>query len=84
MTETGSTGRVRPTQDTAWTVDPEVPDADADEQRRPVIDDDPDQADPEAAAGRDLDQRLTDRPLEISEADLIDQFVEVPFDDDRS
>jgi hypothetical protein len=81
MTETGSTGRVQPAEDTAWAVDPEVPDVDADEQRRSVVEDDPEAADPEAIAGRDLSQRLIDPPLEISEADLVDQVVEIPYDD---
>jgi hypothetical protein len=81
MTEAGSTGRVPPVPHPAWTGDPEVPDADAEEQSRDVVDD-PEEADPETTAGRDLSRRLADRPLEVSEADLVDQAVEVPFDDD--
>jgi hypothetical protein len=81
MTDAGSTGRVPPVPNPAWVAAPEVPDADAEEQSRGVVND-PEEADPETAAGRDLSRLLTDRPLEVSEADLVDQAVEVPFDDD--
>jgi hypothetical protein len=81
MTEAGSTGRVRPLDDTAWSADAEVPDADADEQRRELVDN-PDEVDPETVAGRDRSHHLANPPLEVSEADLADQLMDVPFDDD--
>jgi hypothetical protein len=80
MTEAGSTGQVQPVDD-AWATDPEVPDADADEQHRELVDN-PDEADPETVAGRDRRDRLREPPLEVSEADLADQLVDVPFDDE--
>lgn len=84
MTDTGSTGRAPSAESSEraeWAEDPEVPEADADEQRREVIDN-PDEADPETVAGRDRSDRLREPPLEVSEADLADQLVDVPFDDD--
>ena len=81
MTETGSAGGVRPTAGTVWSGSPEVPDADAEEQRRDLVDD-PEDADPEAVVGRDRNLRLAEPPLEVSEADLAEQLVDVPLDDE--
>lgn len=82
MTDTGSTGPGRPADDTAWARSAEVPDEDAAEQRRELLDDLED-TDPETTAGRHRGRHLTDPPLEVSEADLADQLVDVPFDDDQ-
>jgi hypothetical protein len=79
MTETGSAGGVRPAKDAVWPGGPEVSDADAEEQRRDLLDD-PEDTDPEAVAGRG--HHPGEPPLEVSEADLADQFVDVPLDDD--
>jgi len=81
MSETVPAGRPDPVN-ASWPGDPEVPDADADEQRRPVVDD-PDDVDPETAAGRDVSHRFAEPPLEVSEFDLADQSVEIPLDDDE-
>jgi hypothetical protein len=80
MSHASQAGRGEPVQ-APWADDPEVPDADADEQRRPVVDD-PQESDPETAAGRDASARLTEPPLEADEYDVADQSVEVPLDDD--
>lgn len=80
MPDARSTRRPEPA-DGAWAADPEIPDADADEQRRPVADD-PEEVDPETAAGRNAQQRLEEPPLEVDEGDLAEQVVEIPFDDE--
>jgi hypothetical protein len=77
MTDTGPT---RAGSHDAWSPDPEVPEADADEQRRPLLDTAED-LDPEAAAGRDAGGPV-EPPLEVSEADLLEQSVEVPDDEE--
>jgi hypothetical protein len=81
MSETGSPGGVRPTEDAVWRNDPEVPDTDTEEQRRDLLDDRED-TDPEAVAGRDHRHQLAEPPLEVSEADLVEQLVDVSLDDD--
>lgn len=80
MSETVPTGRTEPA-DIPWSQDPEVPDADAEEQRREVVED-PEELDPETIAGRDPSARFGEPPLEVGEFDLADQSVEVPLDDD--
>lgn len=82
MTKAGPAGAERPDDDTVWARRAEVPDADADEQRRDLLDD-PEDADPETTAGRDLRHQLAEPPLEVSEADLADQLVDAPFDDEQ-
>lgn len=57
--------------------DVEVPEADAQEQARDLVDAD---VDPEAVAGRTAD--LDDRPLEVNEADVAEQLSEAVVDDD--
>lgn len=52
-------------------------DADAEEQRRELVDDG--DLDPETVAGR---SGGSEAPLEVSEGDLADQAVEVPDDDE--
>lgn len=61
---------------------PEVPDADAAEQQRPLTED-AEEADPETVVGLDAESRLAHPPLEVNEDDLVEQSVEVPFDDDE-
>lgn len=80
MTEAGSTGQMPPVDD-PWASIPEVPDADAEEQHRDLVED-PDEVDPETVAGRDRTDRLREAPLEVSEFDLAEQSVEVPLDDE--
>ncbi len=55
------------------------PEADADEQRRPVA---PDEADDEAAADAALDYPH-DAPIEASDADVLEQAQAVPDEDRR-
>lgn len=80
MTDPNPIRQPEPTN-SPWTGDPEVPEADADEQRRDLLDD-PGDTDPETLVGRDRTEHLAEPPLEVNEADLADQLVDVPFDDD--
>lgn len=81
MTNTGPTGEAQPTKAAGWPESPEVAGADTEEQRRDLLDD-PEETDPEAVAGRDRRDRLAEPPLEVSEADLAEQLVDVSLDDE--
>ncbi|MCG7596492.1 hypothetical protein [Mycobacterium sp. PSTR-4-N] len=62
----------------------DAPEADVAEQRAPV-DPTEDAADDEAADGawRDADRVAGERDWQASEADLIEQTIDVPIDDDE-
>lgn len=63
----------------------ELPDADAEEQRRAAVEDPDDDAgdlDPERVVGRARPGQPGEQPLEASEGDVVEQSLEVPLDDE--
>ncbi len=65
-----------------WTLGTEVPDADAQEQRQPVAEED-EAADPETVAGRAGTAHHDHAIATADEADLVEQDAEVGYDDDE-